>query len=94
MFGNSCLSFLFSFGRQRYKQGFIVNPLVMSPGMYVRDVLHAKETYGFSGIPVTENGKMGGRLIGLVTQRDIDFLPEGELGKTLGEVLHFPWLLC
>merc|ERR550525_1648357 len=29
---------------------------------------------GFFGFPVTENGKMGSKLLGLVTKRDTDFV--------------------
>ena len=45
----------------------------MAPTNTVSDVIHAKKTFGFSGIPVTQNGSMGGKLCGLITQRDIDF---------------------
>lgn len=71
---------------QRYKQGFILAPLVMSPTNVVADVQDAKKKYGFSGIPITANGQMGGKLLGLVTQRDIDFLGPDKNDIQLSEV--------
>ena len=71
---------------QKYKQGFIVSPVVMSPEQTVADVAGAKTLFGFSGIPVTETGEMGGRLVGLVTQRDVDFLTLDEHSLRVSEV--------
>lgn len=58
----------------------------MSPNHTVKDVMSAKNHYGFSGIPITENGHMGEKLVGLVTQRDIDFLSSEDQKIPVSEV--------
>ena len=42
--------------------------------------------YGFSGVPITEDGLSNGKLVGLVSSRDIDFLPETDQNIFLQEV--------
>lgn len=58
----------------------------MSPEHTVADVVAAKKMYGFSGIPITANGHMGEKLVGLVTQRDIDFLSHNQHSTCLADV--------
>jgi IMP dehydrogenase len=58
---------------KRYENGFITEPVVLSPDNTIRDVDVLKETYGFSGIPITEDGTLNSKLIGIVTKRDTDF---------------------
>lgn len=38
-----------------------------------------KARQSFSGCPITEDGKIGSRLLGIVTKRDIDFVRDPTL---------------
>ncbi len=58
---------------KRFENGFITDPVVLGPDNTIGDVYKLKESYGFSGIPITENGKLYAKLIGIVTRRDIAF---------------------
>ncbi|CAJ0937105.1 unnamed protein product, partial [Mesorhabditis belari] len=75
---------------KRYKQGFISNPKCIKPSDTVKDLMMIKAKHGFTGTPVTENGHPGGKLIGLVTSRDVDFIPESRYVTTLIQDVMVP----
>ncbi|GAA94588.1 hypothetical protein E5Q_01240 [Mixia osmundae IAM 14324] len=58
---------------KKYENGFITDPVCLQPSHIVQDVLDVKERYGYSGIPVTDTGRLKGKLLGIVTARDIQF---------------------
>lgn len=68
---------------KRYKHGFILDPVVLSPSDTVGDVVRIKNEKGFGGIPITDTGKMKGKLLGIVTTRDIDFMDKKEMAKKM-----------
>ncbi|EGW33102.1 inosine-5'-monophosphate dehydrogenase [Spathaspora passalidarum NRRL Y-27907] len=58
---------------KKYENGFINDPVVISPDTTVGEVKQMKVELGYSSFPVTETGKIGGKLVGIVTSRDVQF---------------------
>lgn len=65
---------------KKYKHGFIRDPIILRPEHLVQDVFEIKRTKGFAGVPITSDGKLGSKLLGIVTSRDIDFLESNVQG--------------
>jgi IMP dehydrogenase len=57
-----------------YENGFILEPAVLPPDATVVDLDALREQKKISGVPVTVDGKMGSKLVGLISNRDTDFL--------------------
>ncbi|EEY66114.1 inosine-5'-monophosphate dehydrogenase, putative [Phytophthora infestans T30-4] len=55
-----------------YENGFIPEPKVLGPTNTVLDLDQLK----VSGVPITEDGQPTGKLVGLVTSRDVDFIED------------------
>ncbi|EHB05496.1 Inosine-5'-monophosphate dehydrogenase 1 [Heterocephalus glaber] len=70
---------------KKFEQGFITDPVVLSPSHTVGNVLEAKIRHGFSGIPIRETGIMSCKLAGIVISSDIDFLAEKDHTTLLSE---------
>jgi IMP dehydrogenase len=70
---------------KRFENGFITDPIVLGPNATLADVDAIKTRYGFSGIPITEDGAPRGKLIGIVTNRDTEFEPDRS--RSVSEVM-------
>ncbi|MCF6320937.1 MAG: IMP dehydrogenase [Rhizobiaceae bacterium] len=66
---------------KKFESGMVVNPLVIGPDATLADALNMMKKYSISGFPVVKNGGTGGeftgerigRLIGILTNRDVRF---------------------
>lgn len=61
---------------KKFKNGFILDPICLSPENSLEDVFSIKENRGFSSFPITDTGKMGGRLVGIISNRDTSFIED------------------
>jgi IMP dehydrogenase len=58
---------------KRSESGMIVDPITMSPERPVRDALALMTKYRISGVPITQKGPNGEKLVGILTNRDLRF---------------------
>jgi len=57
---------------KRYKNGFISEPICLGPKSRIEDVDQFRKKFNFSSFPITDTGNVGGKLLGLITKRDVD----------------------
>lgn len=70
---------------KRSESGMIVNPITLSPSDRIHQALDLMEKYRISGVPITEDGRTEGKLVGILTNRDLRF--EGDVDRTISEVM-------
>src|SRR5687767_841188 len=58
---------------KRSESGMIVNPITLSPKHQIFEALELMKRYRISGVPITEDGSKEGRLVGILTNRDLRF---------------------
>jgi len=67
---------------KRFEAAFVLNPIVLNPKSKVSDIYKIAEKYGFYSVPITEDGTLNSKLIGMVTHRDVRFLETKKEMKT------------
>lgn len=65
---------------KRSQSGMIVEPITLSPDASLQDAENIMSTYHISGVPVTEEG---GRLVGILTNRDIRFVEPSDFTQPI-----------
>jgi IMP dehydrogenase len=58
---------------KRSESGMIVDPITLSPSHRIYEALELMKKYRISGVPITEDGHKEGRLVGILTNRDLRF---------------------
>ena len=70
---------------KRSENGVITDPFFLSPDHTLRDADELMGKFRISGVPITEGGKQGGKLIGIITNRDLKF--EEDYSKKISECM-------
>ncbi|MBW8894723.1 MAG: IMP dehydrogenase [Acidobacteria bacterium] len=74
---------------KRSESGMIVNPITLSPNNRIFEALELMKKYRISGVPITEDGNKEGRLVGILTNRDLRF--ETKLDRPIRDIMtHDP----
>ncbi len=71
---------------KRSESGMITNPVTLPPTATLLEAEALMAKYHISGVPITENGN-GGRLVGILTNRDTRFVEPGDMHSCVSEFM-------
>ncbi len=70
---------------KRSESGMIVNPITLSPTNRIHEALELMKKYSISGVPITDDGSKEGRLVGILTNRDLRF--ETNVNRPIADIM-------
>ncbi len=70
---------------KRFEAGFVYKPIVRSPEHTIRDIWEIKEKHNFFSTPITQDGTLNSKLVGIVTHRDVRY--KEDMGTKLKEIM-------
>src|SRR5947207_8009724 len=70
---------------KRSESGMIVNPITLAPSNRIYEALELMKKYSISGVPITEDGNKEGRLVGILTNRDLRF--ETNVNRPIADIM-------
>jgi IMP dehydrogenase len=76
---------------KRFENGFILEPITLSPKHKISDVIAVRNQYGYKSMPITEDGTLKTKVVGLITRNDYlqkhEALPISERMSLLDDLL-------
>jgi IMP dehydrogenase len=70
---------------KRSESGMIVNPITLAANRPISQALDLMRRYRISGVPITDDGSKEGKLVGILTNRDLRF--ETNVDRPVSEVM-------
>src|SRR3954468_15552443 len=70
---------------KRSESGMIVNPITLGPSNKIFEALDLMKKYRISGVSITDDGSKEGRLVGILTNRDLRF--ETNVHRAIADVM-------
>jgi IMP dehydrogenase len=70
---------------KRSESGMIVNPITLSPTNRIFEAHELMKKYRISGVPITADGSKEGKLVGILTNRDLRF--ESNLDRPVADIM-------
>ncbi|HVD92999.1 MAG TPA: IMP dehydrogenase [Vicinamibacterales bacterium] len=70
---------------KRSESGMIVNPITLSPTNRIFEALELMKKYRISGVPITQDVSKEGRLVGILTNRDLRF--ETNVDRPISDIM-------
>src|SRR5215831_5422152 len=70
---------------KRSESGMIVNPITLAPPNKIYEALELMKKYSISGVPITEDGSKEGKLVGILTNRDLRF--ETNVNRPIADIM-------
>ena len=71
---------------KRSANGVITDPVILGPDTPVHEVRRTMQDQNISGVPITDNGRRDGKVVGIITRRDMMFLAD-DAQRTAGHVM-------
>jgi len=69
---------------KRSQSGMIVEPITLPLSATLQDAENIMSTYHISGVPITD---ATGKLLGILTNRDVRFVEDSDYGKSVGQFM-------